>query len=134
MERVSRTPSPTYSNRSLSPDGLINRFKMGDRVITRSLVGESKKGILRYIGPVDFAPGIWVGIECIYPVGNNDGSVKGREYFKCDHPYGVFVPAHKIEMSPINNKLGEKGNLYSGHEVGRRHYVRPDHDFWKAAM
>ena len=35
-------------------------------------------GVVKYVGRVDFATGIWVGLELREPKGKHDGEVKGR--------------------------------------------------------
>jgi len=50
------------------------RLKVGDRV----KVSGSKIGVVRYIGPADFAKGIWAGIELDQRIGKNDGSVGSK--------------------------------------------------------
>lgn len=52
-------------------------IRTGDRVIVSSSRG-SKAGILRFVGPTDFASGIWAGVELDDPLGKNDGSVDGK--------------------------------------------------------
>ena len=47
------------------------RLKIGDRV----KVSGSKIGVVRYIGPAEFAKGVWAGIELDERIGKNDGSV-----------------------------------------------------------
>ena len=43
-----------------------------------------KRGEVRYVGKIPaIAPGWWVGVKYDEPVGKNDGSLKGRRYFKC---------------------------------------------------
>lgn len=49
-------------------------LRIGDRVIVSSSQG-SKTGVLRYMGPTEFAPGEWCGVELDDPIGKNDGSV-----------------------------------------------------------
>lgn len=49
-------------------------LKIGDRV----KVSGSKIGVVRYIGPADFAKGVWAGIELDERLGKNDGSVGSK--------------------------------------------------------
>ncbi|XP_062502661.1 CAP-Gly domain-containing linker protein 4-like isoform X2 [Corticium candelabrum] len=67
-------------------------LKVGDQVI----VAGSKRGILRFVGPAKFAPGIWMGIELDQAVGKNDGSVGGEKYFTCKPKHGVFAPGSRV--------------------------------------
>ena len=53
---------------------LRNKLKLGDRV----LVGGAKEGFLRYLGPTEFAKGVWAGVELEEPMGKNDGAVSGK--------------------------------------------------------
>ena len=48
-------------------------LKIGDQVI----VSGTKMGVLRYLGPTEFAKGEWAGIELEEPLGKNDGAVAG---------------------------------------------------------
>jgi len=52
----------------------VSRLRVGDRVT----VSGSKCGTVRYIGPADFAHGIWVGIELDDALGKNDGLVGNK--------------------------------------------------------
>jgi len=91
-------------------------FELGDRVIVKSNQGDAKTGILRYLGTVDFADGIWAGIELFYKHGRNDGTVLGKEYFRCEYPYGLFVPSYRVSHSPANRlekkTMGVRDNFY----------------------
>ncbi|KAI8370585.1 uncharacterized protein BYT42DRAFT_582945 [Radiomyces spectabilis] len=56
-------------------------------------------GHIRYIGNVDFAPGKEMfGVELISRVGNNDGSVNGKRYFKTDPHRGIFVTREELAL------------------------------------
>lgn len=55
---------------------LREKLKLGDRV----LVGGAKEGFLRYLGPTEFAKGVWAGVELEDPLGKNDGAVSGKRY------------------------------------------------------
>ncbi|CAL8395190.1 unnamed protein product [Arctogadus glacialis] len=59
-------------------------------------VGTNKTGTVRYVGPTDFAEGVWIGVELEVPAGKNDGSVAGRRYFLCNHGYGVLVRPDRV--------------------------------------
>ncbi|TSK58204.1 Kinesin-like protein KIF13B [Bagarius yarrelli] len=53
-------------------------------------VGSNKNGTVRYIGPTEFAEGIWVGVELDVP------AVGGRHYFHCNPGYGVLVRPDRV--------------------------------------
>ncbi|XP_038245610.1 kinesin-like protein KIF13A isoform X2 [Dermochelys coriacea] len=67
-------------------------------------LGSNKTGTVRYIGPVDFSAGIWVGVELSVQLGKHDGTVKGREYFHCKPRHGLFVRPGRLSKSPVSTK------------------------------
>ena len=74
--RASSQEAESVTNRSpiLDLKLLREKLKLGDRV----LVGGAKEGFLRYLGPTEFAKGIWAGVELEGPMGKNDGAVSGK--------------------------------------------------------
>ncbi|XP_020842473.1 kinesin-like protein KIF13A isoform X4 [Phascolarctos cinereus] len=73
------------------------------------MVGEqvcfgNKTGIVRYIGPVDFLAGTWVGVELNVQMGKHDGTVKGKEYFRCKPQHGIFVRPGRLLKAPAPTK------------------------------
>jgi hypothetical protein len=62
----------------------------------------NKPGIVRYIGATKFAGGTWIGVELEQAFGKNDGSIKGKSYFKCEENKGVFVRADKLTLVKQN--------------------------------
>ncbi|KAL5963164.1 CAP-Gly domain-containing linker protein 3 [Taenia solium] len=55
-----------------------------------------RMGRLRYCGPVEFASGVWVGIELDEAYGKNNGSVNGVSYFECAANHGIFAPIGRV--------------------------------------
>lgn len=82
---------------------MTEAIEIGAKVRVKNL-----EGIVRFMGQTQFAPGIWVGIELNEPLGKNNGSINGVEYFKCANPgnYGLFAsPAIvKLQLAPVVNK------------------------------
>ncbi|KAI8979203.1 hypothetical protein BDF20DRAFT_486474 [Mycotypha africana] len=65
-------------------------------------------GTIKYIGPVDFAKGIWVGVELESRVGNNDGSIEGKRYFQTFPQRGVFVKIDDFKVISNNHRIADK--------------------------
>ncbi|XP_070208560.1 kinesin-like protein KIF13A isoform X2 [Littorina saxatilis] len=81
----------------------------GEAVTVTSSSGPSKTGLVRFIGPVIFAPGNWIGVELDQPEGKNDGSVKGIRYFQCRNRHGIFVRPDKLIWDK-KRKTSRKGS------------------------
>ncbi|XP_062979790.1 kinesin-like protein KIF13B isoform X2 [Elgaria multicarinata webbii] len=62
-------------------------------------VGTNKTGTVRYVGPTDFQEGTWIGVELDLPSGKNDGSIGGRQYFKCNPGYGLLVKPSRVRRA-----------------------------------
>lgn len=55
--------------------------------------------MLRYVGPTNTSKGKnKAGVELDAPVGKHNGTVNGRQYFRCRPPHGTLVPIDKIVL------------------------------------
>lgn len=55
------------------------------------------RGQVKYIGPVDTKPGIYVGIDLLANIGKNDGSFREKKYFDTEYPQsGLFIQLQKV--------------------------------------
>ena len=41
---------------------------------------------------------MWVGVQYDEPMGKNNGTVDGKQYFNCPDKYGGFVKAAHVEV------------------------------------
>ena len=51
---------------------------------------------------MEFAEGVWLGLELKTPVGKNDGTVQGKRYFSCKPGHGLIVRPSKVSVKGIN--------------------------------
>jgi len=87
-----------------------------------------KKGIVRYIGDVKFAPGEWVGLELTEGKGVHDGSVMGISYFDCKAAKGVFAPAQLLANDMLLDSATVAASIYEKSSVPRVVAVRAAED------
>ena len=74
-----------------------NQIKIGDRCQVLSDDDSVRRlGIVRFVGETQFQSGLWVGVQYDEPLGKNDGSVQGQQYFSCPPKYGGFVRPTKV--------------------------------------
>ncbi|KAK2718779.1 CAP-Gly domain-containing linker protein 4-like isoform X2 [Artemia franciscana] len=62
-------------------------------------------GIIKYIGKVQFADGLWLGLEMRNERGKHDGVVKDVRYFTCKQGRGLFVRPSAVTVRGINGAL-----------------------------
>ncbi|XP_053315466.1 CAP-Gly domain-containing linker protein 4 isoform X2 [Spea bombifrons] len=79
-------------------DGGVKLHK-GSQVL---LTSSNEMAIIRYVGPTDFAPGVWLGLELRSAKGKNDGSVGEKRYFHCKPNHGVLVRPSRVTYRGIN--------------------------------
>ncbi|KAG2141980.1 CAP Gly-rich domain-containing protein [Suillus clintonianus] len=81
-----------------TPEPTVN-IPIGSRCeVDSTEPGLHKRGTVRFVGQAEFAVGLWVGVEYDEPMGKNDGSLKGVQYFTCRPNYGVFVRPAKVTV------------------------------------
>ncbi|EEC11755.1 hypothetical protein IscW_ISCW009780 [Ixodes scapularis] len=107
-----------------------HELSIGDTV----LVGQ-RKGVVRFMGETQFAPGCWCGIELFKPDGKNNGSVKGVSYFTCPPNHGVFALPSKVKWLPSGaeeetsdlDSLVDLNTSLSRSSTGVIRYIGPVH-------
>ena len=61
-------------------------------------------GVVKFVGRVDFAEGIWAGLELRNPVGKHDGVVEGKRYFHSKMYHGVMIRPRKLSVHGISGE------------------------------
>uniref|UniRef100_A0A4X1TJM4 CAP-Gly domain containing linker protein family member 4 n=1 Tax=Sus scrofa TaxID=9823 RepID=A0A4X1TJM4_PIG len=94
-------PALRRSWSSSTTGGLEGRVKLheGSQVL---LTSSNEMGTVRYVGPTDFASGIWLGLELRSAKGKNDGAVGDKRYFTCKPNHGVLVRPSRVTYRGIN--------------------------------
>jgi len=73
---------------------------LGDIV---KVLNSNSQGVVRFVGHTSLSTSHYLGIELDDPIGENDGSLDGTQYFQCEPNHGVFVRPDAvllIEESP----------------------------------
>ncbi|GAB9474568.1 hypothetical protein Gpo141_00011688 [Globisporangium polare] len=92
------TPRPAQHRRNSNASNLVN---VGGAVlgVGKFINVGSVPGVVRYVGPANFASGTWIGIELCEKKGKNNGTVKGVEYFSCAPNHGIFIRANRLDIA-----------------------------------
>ncbi|KAL1783580.1 CAP-Gly domain-containing linker protein 4 isoform X1 [Sigmodon hispidus] len=80
-------------------EGTAAKLHEGSQVL---LTSSNEMATVRYVGPTDFASGIWLGLELRSAKGRNDGAVGDKRYFTCKPNYGVLVRPSRVTYRGIN--------------------------------
>uniref|UniRef100_A0A8C7IQA7 Kinesin family member 13A n=1 Tax=Oncorhynchus kisutch TaxID=8019 RepID=A0A8C7IQA7_ONCKI len=108
MEDLGDCPSPNPSSTEASGDSCSGDEGSGSPVAQlpdwmapgeQVWVGK-RSGTVHYVGGVEFAKGIWVGVQLDLAVGKHNGTVQGRVYFRCPPGHGVFVKPSCLTRGP----------------------------------
>ncbi|KAI3388797.1 hypothetical protein SNEBB_010785 [Seison nebaliae] len=75
-----------------------SNFSIGDIVIVNTTSVPNQRGIIKFMGKVQFANGIWYGVVLDLPLGKNDGMIKNIRYFSTEQNRGVFVRNDKMTL------------------------------------
>lgn len=67
------------------------RIIVGKRCEVKVPKQMTRRGTVRFVGETEFKPHLWVGVEYDEPMGKNNGTVQGKQYFICQDKYGAFV-------------------------------------------
>ncbi|KAI9262250.1 hypothetical protein BDA99DRAFT_464085 [Phascolomyces articulosus] len=94
---------------------------------TVSVPSMGVSGTLRFMGPTDFKPGIWAGIELDDSgMGKNDGCVQGIRYFTCPPQKGLFISDSKIVALNVDPPVeGKKANNTSATMISNHTGLSP---------
>jgi dynactin complex subunit len=58
--------------------------------------GYACEGVLRFFGMHKVKKVMRCGVEMDEPVGKNNGTIKGHQYFQCPEDHGVLVVPAKV--------------------------------------
>ena len=94
--RSDDTPREDYEYHHMNFVNALADFEIGDRVSVTGPNGTRDVGTLLFKGNVQFAPGVWAGVELDRPVGRHDGRENDIRYFRCRPNHGVLVPGHDL--------------------------------------
>jgi dynactin complex subunit len=61
--------------------------------------GQIVYGTVLYKGPIMGRRGVWLGIDLTTPDGDNDGTLKGRVYFRAPLNYGIFTTIDNVRLA-----------------------------------
>ncbi|XP_067367338.1 kinesin-like protein KIF13A isoform X1 [Channa argus] len=105
LPHASPCPSPNPSSAEPSGDSSGDESTPAAQLPDWMAPGEQvwvgkRRGTVHYVGGVEFAKGIWIGVKLDMAVGKHNGTVQGRVYFRCPQGHGVFVKPSRLTRGP----------------------------------
>ncbi|KAF8927323.1 CAP Gly-rich domain-containing protein [Dissophora ornata] len=95
-DAVSDTSSTTAQNQAY--EEAAKKIQLGHRCEVDVGDGTGKRrGAVRFVGTTGFQSGLWVGVQYDEPLGKNNGTVQGIQYFVCPDKFGSFVRPDKVQ-------------------------------------
>jgi tubulin-folding cofactor B len=86
---IESSQGPTYEEEA-------SQIEIGQRC----LLGDGfRRGEVKFVGMVkEMGHGFWVGVKLDEPMGDSNGSLKGKQYFQCEDKFGVFVRPDYVKV------------------------------------
>lgn len=72
-----------------------SNIEVGDKVV---ILNNKLEGEVAYVGNVHYAKGLFVGVVVPSGAGKNNGTIKGKSYFKCRSGQGLMVRASDVKL------------------------------------
>jgi hypothetical protein len=124
MESVSSESIPPNSEKFVHTQSLTKEIAIHSRVYAHISKDNRLAATVRFVGPTQFASGVWIGVELDTPAGKNNGSVQGVPYFWCRPNYGLFLREENVSLfSSISE--GEKRILTLTKSLGSNEVPPP---------
>jgi len=94
---VTRKPLDSI-NEAYEDDAQEDEFTEADIGAQVSIKGYACNGTIRFVGVMGGDPKFRIGIELDEPLGKNNGSNQGTQYFECEQDHGIFVLPPKVSL------------------------------------
>lgn len=88
LSMIEKNQGPTYEEEAA-------QIEVG----SRCLLGDGfRRGEVKFVGLVkEIGYGFYVGIKLDEPLGENNGSIKGKKYFECEDKFGTFARPNYVK-------------------------------------
>ena len=83
----------------------------------RVTVENKMTGTIRFLGKTSFSPVLVAGVELDEPLGTNNGSFHGKQYFSCSDGFGLFTTIDRLEKIDLEKEILGKSETSTIAEV-----------------